>query len=58
MTVRTKEQTSELRELARVIRSMIGVISKHWDFQGLAPGHPYRHAASMLDCFLKKRYDV
>ncbi len=50
--------SDELRPLARVLRQCIGVLVIHWDALGLAPGHPYRHAAKMLDCYLKERYGV
>lgn len=50
--------SDELRPLARVLRQCIGVLVAYWDQLGMAPGHPYRHAARMLDCYLAKRYEV
>lgn len=50
--------SSELRPLARVLRQCIGVLVIYWNGAGMAPGHPYRHAANMLDSYLKERYKV
>lgn len=52
------QQSSELRELARVFVRVIGVVKGQWDREGMAPGHAYRHAATMLECYLKERYKV
>lgn len=54
----TDTRTTELREWARVIVRALGILRAEWDRQGLAPGHGYRFAASMLESFLKDRYGV
>jgi hypothetical protein len=46
------------RDLARVLRIVIGIVRAHWDAVGMAPGHPSRHAARTLECYLERRYGV
>lgn len=48
----------ELRALARVLRTAIGVVVAYWAATGLAEQHPYRRAVLIVDSYLKRRYGV
>lgn len=50
-------ETTELRDLARVIKAAIGVLVVFWT-QTLPPRHPYRQAARMVESYLERRYHV
>ena len=50
--------TSEMRDLAVVLKAMFGILRAYWDQLGLAPGHPYRAALRMVEAYLEKRYRV
>jgi hypothetical protein len=51
------EPENELRDLARVLRRVIGVLTVFWAAT-LPAAHPYRQAARMLDSYLERRYNV
>lgn len=53
----TIEETTELRDLARVIKTALGVVLAYWA-QTLPPTHPYRQAARMIESYLGRRYGV
>jgi hypothetical protein len=53
----TIEETTELRDLARVIKTALGVVLAYWR-ETLPPSHPYRQAARMIESYLGRRYGV
>ena len=52
------ETGTELRDLAIVLRRMIGVLVGYWVLNKIPPTHPYRHAANMLDRYLERKYKI
>lgn len=46
----------ELRNGARVVLRVIGVIMAYWDATDMPAAHPYRAAALMLAGYLRRRY--
>jgi hypothetical protein len=50
-------ETTELRDLARVIKRALGLVIAFWA-QTLPPTHPYRQAARMIESYLGERYGV
>lgn len=53
-----RSTNGELRSLARVIRSALGVLLAYWTAEGRPAAHPYRQAALMVDRYLQRRYEV
>lgn len=49
--------TTEIHDLARVIRRVLGVLVIYWR-QTLPPQHPYLQAARMIDSYIERRYGV
>ena len=46
-----------MRELARVLRTSIGMVIAHWTRTNCyPPAHPYRQAARMIESYLGRRY--
>jgi hypothetical protein len=53
-----RPKSDELRDFMRVLVAVLGVLCAYWNALGLAPGHPYRHAAQMLRSYARERYGV
>lgn len=53
---RTIETSTEMRDLARVIKRALGVLMAYWAVLKLPPTHPYRQAARMVQSYLEQRY--
>jgi len=54
----TIEETTELRDFARVVKAALGVIVGYWAALGLTPQHPYRQAVRMVISYLEGRYGI
>jgi hypothetical protein len=54
----TIETSTELRDLARVLKRALGVIVAYWIILRYPETHPYRQAARMIECYLERRYRV
>ncbi len=50
--------SSELRDLARVVKAALGVVVAYWKASQMPAQHPYRQAVRMVVCYLERRYHV
>ena len=46
----------ELRALARVICTALGIVLAYWNAQRMPDNHPYRLAALTVRTYLERRY--
>jgi len=52
------ETSTEMRDLARLIKRSIGILVGYWTLNKMPVSHPYRQVANMLEGYLERRYKV
>lgn len=54
----TIDVSTEMRDFARVIKRVIGILVGYWTLNKMPMSHPYRQVANMIDGYLERRYNV
>lgn len=54
----TIEPSTELRDLARVLKAALGMLMCYWKASSMPAQHPYRQAVVMVVAYLERRYGV